>query len=365
MTDPRHPINVLVVDDSPVARDLISHVLGSDPGIHVIGTAHNAREAIESIRTRKPDIVTMDIHMPDMDGFEATRIIMETNPLPIVMVTGIPNVHDLEVSFRAIEAGALAVLRKPRGIGNAGHSEDGRELITTVKLMSEIKVVRRWKRGLEPGSWGRSDAKASGSPQLPEAGEIRIVAIGASTGGPPVIEKILTLLPRDFPVPLLIVQHIAPGFIQGFAEWLDQKSPLPVRIASHNDLISAGHVYVAPDGVQIRVDRNLRLLCTNDGPENGLRPSVSYLFRSVAEVFGKGAAGVLLTGMGKDGAEELKLMRERGAVTIAQDEATSAVFGMPGEAVRIHAARYVLPPDGIAALLVSLIASKRKRPEGV
>jgi two-component system, chemotaxis family, protein-glutamate methylesterase/glutaminase len=348
-------IRVLVVEDSPVARALLVHILNSDTGIEVIGTAVNGCEAVEFVARNKPDLVTMDIHMPEMDGFEASRIIMETNPVPIVIVTGNPDMRELETSFHAIEAGALTVMQKPQGIGHPDHEKSTRNLIATVKLMSEIKVVRRWVRtaGRQPQPRKESICDITSRPVV-----VKVVAIGASTGGPPVIEKILAELPRDFPSPILIVQHMAEGFIRGFAEWLGQTSSLPVHVPFHGSMTRPGHVYIAPDGTQMGMDATGRIYCTTDGPENGLRPSVSFLFRSVAEVFGKNAIGVLLTGMGRDGAVELKLMKERGAITLAQNEESSAVYGMPGEAVRLDAANYVLPADKIGMIVTSIAMSK-------
>jgi two-component system, chemotaxis family, protein-glutamate methylesterase/glutaminase len=348
-------IKVLVVEDSSVSRELLVNILSSDPDILVTGAVNSGHDAIEEIHRNKPDIVTMDIHMLGMDGFEATRIIMETNPVPIIIVTGSSDMKELETSFRAIDAGALAVLKKPNGIGHPEYAADAKELISIVKLMSEIKVVRRWvKKTLYSGKVIPD--------MVPPPSKIRVVAIGASTGGPPVIQKILSDLPGNFPVPILIVQHIARGFTYGFAEWLNQTSSLPVHVASNGILILPGHVYIAPDGVQMKIamegEKNGRLLCAGDETINGLCPSISYLFLSVAESFGKDAIGILLTGMGKDGAMELKLMKEKGAVTIVQDEESSVVFGMPGEAIKLDAARYVLPPEKIATVLTSLIRSK-------
>jgi two-component system chemotaxis response regulator CheB len=351
-------IKVLVVDDSPVARELLSHVLRTDPDIQVIGAAGSGKDAIESIKYNRPDIITMDINMSNMDGFEATRSIMETDPLPIVIVTDRPDMHELEMSFQAIEAGALAVLQKPHGIGHPAYTTNVKELITTVKLMSEIKVVRRWKSIAEKKGAPRRSAADSLSSQ---PAEVKVVAIGASTGGPPVIETILSGLSKDFSLPVVIVQHMAPGFTPGLVEWLRQNSCLSVHVAPKSGMMRPGHVYLAPDGVQMKVDVDGRLLCTDDAPENGLRPSISYLFRSVSKVFGKASVGVLLTGMGKDGAEELKSMREKGALTIAQDEESSVVFGMPGEAIRIKAATYALPPDKIASVLNSVGISRVKK----
>lgn len=341
-------IKVLIVEDSPSVRELLVYVLSSDPDIQVIDTAGNGEEAIEAVKRNKPDIITMDVHMPKMDGFETTRLIMETNPIPIIIVTGSASMMEMETSFHAIEAGALTVIQKPHGIGHPDHDKNVRELIKTVKLMSEVKVVRRW-----PQRPKKKAAEYRAPLQIP-APEIKVVAIGASTGGPPIIQKILSELPKDFPAPILIVQHMAVGFIQGFTEWLSQTSSLPVHVAVNGSRILPGHAYIAPEGNQMKVDANGRLACDENNPENGLRPSVSYLFRSVAHVFGKNAAGVLLTGMGKDGADELKLMRDKGALTIAQDEESSVVFGMPGEAVKLNAARYVLPPDKIVEILAGI-----------
>ncbi len=353
--DQRAPIRVLIVEDSLVARELLSHILDADPGIQVIAAVPNGEEALKAVAMEKPDLITMDIHMPGMDGFETTRAIMETNPVPIVIVTGSCDMRELDSSFKAIEAGALAVLQKPQGVGHPDHKKDTLALVSMVKLMSEIKVVRRWART----DRNRSAAQRETAKNLvlqPVA--VKVVAIGASTGGPPVIEKILSRLPPDFTVPVLIVQHMAEGFIGGFAEWLGQTSSLPVHVPFNGTITRPGHVYIAPDGNQMKIDSSGRICCSSDDPENGLRPAVSYLFRSVAEVYGRAAVGILLTGMGKDGAAELKLMKEKGAVTIAQNEESSAVFGMPGEAVRLNAARYVLPADRIAEVLASLVSSK-------
>jgi len=335
-------IRVLIVEDSPTVQELLSHILSSDPEIEVIGSASNGEEAIEAVTRNKPDIVTMDVYMPRMNGFEATRTIMETNPVPIIIVTGSASMREVETSFEAIEAGALTVVQKPIGVGHPDYEFKARELIKTVKLMSEVKVVRRW---------AQRPRKESAAVISPPSEEIKVIAIGASTGGPPIIQKILSGLPINFSLPVLIVQHMAVGFIQGFTEWLSQTSKLPVHMAINGSRILPGHVYIAPEGIQMKVVMDGRISCTNDGPENGLKPSVSYLFRSIAQVFGKNAVGVLLTGMGKDGAEELRLMKDKGAVTIVQNEESSVVFGMPGEAVKLNAAKYVLPPEKITEIL--------------
>ena len=346
-------IRVLVVEDSATVREFLLQILRSDPEIEVIGTAETGEEALAAVGRTRPDVITMDVHMPKMNGLDATRRIMETNPTPIVIVSGTADITDTTKAFRAMEAGALAVLQRPHGTGHPAHEKTAAELVRTVKLMSEVKVIRRWPRS-RPVEIPLAASACAEFPQQPPQTQIKLVAIGASTGGPPVLQVILTALPRDFSVPVLIVQHIAPGFTQGFADWLAQSSSLPVQVPVHGQPMLPGHVYVAPDGFQMAVSPQGRIQLNTDEPENGLRPSVSYLFRSVVQAYGAHSVGVLLTGMGKDGASELRLMKEQGAVTIAQDKETSIVHGMPGEAIKMGGATYILPPEKIRMALASL-----------
>lgn len=344
-------IKVLIVDDSAVARIHLWNILESDPdtGIRVIGMAKNGEEAVRFAERKRPDVITMDIAMPVMNGLDATRRIMETTPVPIVIISASCG-KDVENSFLAMQAGAVAVLEKPAGEGSRGYEEAAKEIVQTVKLMSEVRVVRRWPKAKvseEAHPVRQGDKRTSSG--------ARLIAIGASTGGPPVLQTILSSLPKDFPVPILIVQHIAKGFLGGMVDWLRHTTLLSIRIASHGERLLPGHVYFAPDDFHAGVTSDERISLSRAAPENGLRPSVSYLFRSVADTYSEGAVGVLLTGMGRDGAEDMKLMKERGAVTIAQDQESSVVFGMPGEAVRLDAATHVLPPERIPAILKSLI----------
>ncbi len=352
-------IKVLIVEDLAVMREFLVHVLGSDPDIQVIGSVNNGEEALKAMKKMSPDVITMDINMPKMNGFEATRQIMETNPTPIVIVSASWDPKEVATTFRAVEAGAVAVLEKPRGIGHPDYENTVRNLIQTVKLMSEVKVVKRWARHRQAAA-----VSATPLPLLQEdikeiAVGVKVVAVGSSTGGPLVLQTILSRLPGNYPYPILVVQHMAAGFIQGFAEWLGQSSGLSIQVAARGNRILPGHVYIAPDGFQMGVEREGKIVLAEDEPENSLRPSVSYLFRSVAKVYGKNAVGVLLTGMGKDGAEELKFMRKNGALTIAQDKESSIVHGMPGEAIKLDAATYVYPPEKIASMLAGLVKNER------
>jgi two-component system chemotaxis response regulator CheB len=286
----------------------------------------------------------MDVNMPKMDGFEATRIIMESNPVPVVIVSSVWKPDEVATTFRAVEAGAVAVVAKPSGPEHRDHAADVKRLVDTVRLMSEVRVVRR--------RW-RNPMPSSTAPIIPTGlrSETCIVAIGASTGGPTVLQTILSSIPKTFPVPILMVQHIAQGFTQGLTQWLAETSGFNVRIATQFELAMPATAYFAPEGNHIAIGRDGRIVLSTEPPDNGIRPSIGRLFASVAAAYASRGAGVLLTGMGRDGAEQLKLIRERGGLSIAQNKESSLVFGMPGEAIKLQAAEHVLSPSQIAALL--------------
>ena len=342
-------INVLVVDDSAVVRTYIKNILERDKEIKVIGFAKDGEEAIRLAEKMMPNVITMDINMPNMNGFEATRRIMETRPVPIVIVTASYNKSDVEKSFHSLDAGAVAILEKPFGEGHSECEKIENELVQTVKLMSEVKVIRRWKKE----SYQYRE-KAKTALHHKRIRRIKVIAMGASTGGPPVLQLILSRLKEGYPAPILVVQHISKGFLNGFVDWIRQATSLPVHIAVDGEHLLPGHIYFAQDDYHLGVDSEERIRMSKAKLENGIRPSVSYLFRSILNTFDGEAVGVLLTGMGKDGAMELKMMKENGAVTIAQDEESSVVYGMPGEAVRLNGATFVLSPEEIASTLENL-----------
>lgn len=344
-------IKVLIAEDSPVMQQLLIHAISSDPIFKIVGVAYDGEEAIEAVNELNPDIIAMDWQMPKLDGKEATRIIMETNPTPIVIVTGSLAAKDLIFSFSMIEAGALAIVKKPSSVDHPNYKKETHELIQTLKLMSEVKMVKRSAHTMKK----QLPAKPVIEKINGAESEIQVVAIGASTGGPLVLQKILTRLPKNIPVPLLIVQHISHGFVEGFVEWLKNTTNFPLHIATHGEHLLPGHGYVAPDDFHMGVENGPRIILSNHGLENGLRPSVAYLFRTAAQVLGPSAVGILLTGMGRDGADELKLMKEKGAVTFAQDKESSIVHGMPGEAIKLNAATHVLSPEDITTALTDLI----------
>jgi two-component system chemotaxis response regulator CheB len=341
-------VRVLVVEDSKVTQLFLVHMLRSDADFEVIGTANNGEEAIAFVAHTKPDVVLMDVHLPKIDGLEATRRIMETQPVPVVMASATLDSDEVSATFAALQAGALAFVVKPGPLNDPKAEEVARQLKQTLKLMSEVKVVRRWPDAAKRRA-------AAPLPMRPKQGIPRVVVIGASTGGPPVLKRILSGLPRNLPWPILIVQHISAGFLPGLAKWLSESGDVPVCIAASGLAPAPGCAYLAPDGFHMGVDRQGRITLADSEPESGLRPAVGYLFRSAAEVYGARAVGVLLTGMGRDGADDLKRLKDLGALTFAQDKESSIVHGMPGEAVALGAASYVLSPEEIAAALAGLV----------
>lgn len=330
-------IRVVVAEDSPTARALLVTLLRSDPDVKIVGEAATGVDAVELTRQLRPDVVTMDIRMPQMDGFEATKRIMIETPTPIVIVTGSVHVREVEVSMNALRAGALAVLSKPPAPGSPGFEHDSRRLLDTVKAMSQVKVVRHWPERLRPSPAARKQ----------EAG--RIVALAASTGGPAAVSRVLADLPGDLPVPVLLVQHIAPGFVEGLASWLNTASRLRVKVAEQKERLKPGHVYLGPDDRHLILSDALTVHLSQEPPVGGLKPSATPLFESVAAHYGASAVAVILTGMGSDGVTGLKAIRKAGGRIIAQDEATSVVYGMPGAAAELADA--ILPVTVIGVRL--------------
>jgi two-component system chemotaxis response regulator CheB len=344
---------VLIVDDSRTNAAFLSALFEADRELEVIGIVNDGASALTAARRLKPHVITMDIDMPRLDGFEATRQIMESQPVPIVIVSASTLHNEVAANFRALEAGALALVFRPPGPSHLDHELCSQYLVRTVKAMAGVKVVRRWHRRETARGFATATpiaVSASGSVKS----RPRVIGIGASTGGPIVLQSILSRLRPTLPVPVLIVQHMAPGFSGGFVDWLTHTTKFPVSVARQGETLAAGRAYIAPDGAHLGIRDGLEVFLSAGPLEGNMRPSVSFLFRSIAETCGAHCAAVLLTGMGRDGVDELKVLRDLGALTLVQNEETSVVFGMPGQAVLAGAAEKILNPDEIAAALNQL-----------
>ncbi len=341
---------VLVVEDSLTVRRRICDVLSADEGLVVIAEAEDGRRAIELCQELRPDVVTMDMMLPGLTGLAATEYIMAYCPTPILIVSSSLNRGELFRTYDALAAGAVDGLDKPLGDEPEGDWE--RRLVAAVKLVARIRVITHPRARL------RSVTRPTEAPPIIIEGGDRehdVVAIGASTGGPGALAEILRALPADYPIPVLIVLHLGEPFGTALAEWLDGQSRLAISYATEGEPIRGrrGVALLAPPGAHLSV-RGGRAHLTADPPRHSCRPSVDVLFESVAREHGPHAAGFLLTGMGKDGAKGLLEMRHAGSLTVAQDERTSVVYGMPREAVLIGAAERQLPLDAIVAMIASL-----------
>jgi len=331
-------VQVLVADDSPLFREMLLGVIGGDPGYRVVGVAGDGEEAARLTRALRPDVVTMDLHMPDADGFAGIARIMAETPTPILVLTGSPTEA---AGFKALSLGALDILEKPRP--QADLAEYGRVLRSRLKLLAGVRVIRH-PRGLRE--------RAAPAPRQADPPEL--VVLGASLGGPRALAAILRGLPASFPVPLAVVQHIADGFTEGLAAWLDQETELKVAEAVDGAALRPGRVLLAPSGHHLVLSRG-QVHLSDAPPVDTFKPSVTPLFASAARHYGRRACGVLLTGMGRDGAEGLKAIHDAGGTTLVQDQATSAVFGMPAAAIELKAADRVLPLEEIPRVLQELV----------
>ncbi|MDX1993287.1 MAG: chemotaxis-specific protein-glutamate methyltransferase CheB [bacterium] len=352
-TNPKRPreVRVLLAEDSPTIRHHLASLINETPGMQVVGEARNGEEALALVAQIKPDVVSMDIRMPGIDGLEATRRIMAQHPTPVVVVSGLVE-QDIDLSFHAIQAGALAVVEKPPSRSNPAFAEKQRQLIRTLIAMSAVSVVRRGA-SYQPETNGGDKASTRPLSVPPE-----IIAIGASAGGPSALNQLLRGLPDSLPVPIVVTQHIPNEFVAGLSRWLDKASPLKVGVATDGLVLRPGVVHLSPGGVHVKVVRQGEKLVAKLIAEQGAyryQPSVDVLLHSVAKTCGAAAVGIILTGMGDDGAAGLLAMREAGARTIAQDEASSTVFGMPGAAIERGAAERVLPLAQIPGRLISLL----------
>ena len=356
MTTAKQMIRVLVVDDSALMRTLIPQLIERDNSIHVVGTAMDGAFALKKIEELKPDVITLDLEMPRMDGIETLRQIMRQQQVPVVVVSA--HTHEgASATFKALHMGAFDFVAKPEDVLSEGMGEIATELIA--KLKAAVNSPLR----LRPMPTASKISKPKRSGMLGPAS--KVVAIGISTGGPNSLEYMLGHLPADFPAGILVVQHMPPGFTNTFARRLNECCLLEVKEAQSGDLLSAGRVLICPGGRHMRVRRMPLgdvVVLSDDVKINGHRPSVDVLFRSVAQEFGADSIGVLMTGMGEDGAEGLGVMKASGALTICQDEASSVVFGMPRAGIERGFANRIVSLEAMANTLTAQCAPSRALP---
>ncbi|MFO0669317.1 MAG: chemotaxis-specific protein-glutamate methyltransferase CheB [Polyangiaceae bacterium] len=343
MTSLRGPIRVLIADDSMSMREALKILLAADGDIVVVGEAKDGAEAVSLAVQTAPDVITMDVLMPRLNGLEATQRIMASAPSRILLVCAVGDEGGVDLSFRAMDVGALELIAKPTM--QSLHAW-GADLRQSVRLMAEVPVVRRWRSG-----------PATTPSTMPPSFRVGVVGIAASTGGPPALASLLGRLPADFPTPIVIAQHMANGFVAGLHRWLTEVSALPVQIARDGMMLARGAVYLAPDGsdLELQLGGALRVLPS----ASHHTPSGDRLLESLARVYRTRALGVVLTGMGDDGTRGLAAIRAAGGHTIAQDEASSVVFGMPKAAATAGVVDQMVSLSAMPALILDLVGKER------
>ena len=340
-------IRVLIADDSRLARELLRDFLECEEDIEVVGEAADGRQAVELARELKPDLVTMDLEMPVMSGLDAIEEIMCGKAVPILVVS---SVADARNALAAVGRGALEVMAKPDYT-----PEQAAELVAKVRLLAGVSVITRLRPRKAPPPQGMPVAPvAAPSPSPRGADHARVFAIASSTGGPQALARILSALPADFPCPVVIAQHISDGFAAGMAEWLSGLCKLPVRLAADGEALRPGVILVSPSERHLSITPTRRVALVERGPRDIYHPNCDVLLNSVADAYGRQAVGIILTGMGSDGAKGMASIRGKGGMTLAQDEATSVIFGMNRVAIESGAVRRVLPVEAIVGAMTEL-----------
>ncbi len=339
-------IRVLIVEDSPVVREHLRSIISADPRLEVAGFAASGEESLEMVVRLKPDVISMDIRLPGMQGIEATRRIMAEYPTPIVIVSGV-DMEAMNLTMQALRAGALAVVEKPAASTHEEYAALAGKLCTQLVIMSQVQVVRQ--RPL-PRHIASSDSFTR-----PPKTAYRLLGIAASTGGPGALMQVLNGLGSDFALPIALVQHMTPAFLPGFAEWLARVTPFAVSMVDQPKMLRPGTVYVAAPDHHMAI-KGLTAFCDSAPAIGGHRPSANVLFSSMANSLGNAAVGILLTGMGDDGAAGICELKRAGSYTIAEDESTAVVFGMPGAAVRLGGVHQTLPLGDIAGRVRQVVS---------
>jgi len=357
--DDGHRKRVLIVEDSKVTQMLLEEIIGADPRLEVAATVSTAEEALRILQTTRPDVISLDVRLPGMNGIEATERIMSVQPTPIVVVAASVDSDDLRISLNALLAGALSIVEKPVATTRADYGVIAARLCRQLALMSEVPVIRRRGRHARDAARAPAPARpAAVAQRRTPHGRYSALGLVASTGGPNAVATVLQDLGSGYPLPVLLVQHITPSFVEGFAAWLDGMCPLRVVIARGGELVNPGHVYLSAPERHLELDGQ-RLRVSDGAPVSGQRPSGNLLLASLARSLGSRALAVLLTGMGDDGAAGLRLVYEQGGYTIAEDESTAVVYGMPAAAVRQGAVSEQLPLPRIGSRLREVCQPQR------
>ena len=345
-------IRVLIAEDSPTMRHYLTTIINATSDMVVVGIACNGLEAIERVDDLRPDVVSMDINMPEVNGLDATRRIMEHHPTPIVVVSGLIG-DDVQLSLQAIESGALAVVSKPPSQRHPTFADEQDKLLKTLRAMAGVKVISRRKPRHRKANLSATSVRSISKNQHPE-----LIVIGASTGGPSALLHLLRELPTVTQIPIVIVQHMPDEFITGLAQWLTSATQHPIFVANHQMALQQGMIVIAPGNAHLTIRRVSNHLVTHldhEVTDSRYQPSIDVLFKSVADTLGKRAIGIILTGMGDDGASGLYAMRMAGALTLVQDEASSTVFGMPRVAIEQQAATHIVSLNNLASQIKKLL----------
>lgn len=356
----KFPVKVLLVEDSPVVLAILKKILATTPEVEVVGTASNGQEALEKIPDLQPTVICTDLHMRKMDGLEFTKQVMAKHPVPILVISSSVQKNDTSTIFQLLQAGAIDVFPKPAMGTPSDYDRIKQELITKIKVLSGVSVFTKPLKQPTPSTTAQPliQGRISGSPSGLKA-SIRMVVVGASTGGPQALQKLFSQLPSHFPAPIICTQHISEGFLAGLVNWLATECQVKVKIAQDGEIPSPGTIYFAPEKCHLEINSfgKFTYNCST-GIVDGHCPSVTVMFKSAAQFYGRSMMGVLLTGMGKDGATGMHAIAQAGGTTIAQDEASSIVFGMPKEAIALGAAQHILPIQSIAPFVLNRAFSK-------
>jgi two-component system, chemotaxis family, protein-glutamate methylesterase/glutaminase len=348
-------IRVLIVEDSAIFQTVLKNIFSTSPEIEVVGTAINGIEGLALIPQLNPDVICTDFHMPKMDGLEFTKQVMLQYPRPILVISISVQTEQRHRIFELLEAGAVDIFPKPRSSVDPDSQINQLKLINKIKILAGVKVFR--KRTPQVSVKSEFSPNTFKSTSLNATSKIKMVAIGTSTGGPQALQIIFARLPANFSVPIVCVQHISHGFLDGLIQWLSLTSALPIAIARSGITPQPGTIYFPPEKKHLELNSQGQFICSNSPPISGHRPAVDVTFKSVAQVHGRNAIAVLLTGMGKDGAAGMQMIQQAGGLTIAQDRATSVIFGMPNEAIELGAVKHILPLSEITPFVIERLKS--------